>query len=291
MKTAPLSGQIAACLREPLRVTHVHRHVFARGPATDDEIVTTSRLILVRKGRLNYTAEGRTIRIGEGTQFLVPAWTRRVWAVPASAACEIAWCEFDGEEPGGGLLRRVLPPADFRTEKAALEHLRNLFGATGGAWRELRLETEMKAMLARFLEKAVGGPERKPPPEWHPGVQAALRWAAEHFREPDVVATLYGTSTLSRNYLRTLFLRAMHCSPQAYVERIRLRQARHLLRHSNWQIKRIAAECGYPDPLYFSRLYRRWRGRSPTEERGWGPRREKARAKDGRCRRKNSGKA
>lgn len=268
MKTAPLPDQVAACLRGPLRVTNAFRRVFARGPATDDEIVTTSRLILVRQGRLNYTAEGRSYRIGEGTQFLVPAWTRRVWAVPASAACEIAWCEFDGEDIGGALLRRALPPGDFRAEKAAHDRLQNLFRDTAGAWRELRLETEVKAMLARFFEKAEGGPAQKTPPALHPGVQAALRWAAEHFREPDVVATLYGSSTLSHNYLRTLFLQAMQCSPQAYVERIRLRQARHLLRHSNWQIKRIAAECGYPDPLYFSRLYRRWRGRSPSEERG-----------------------
>lgn len=272
-KTFPLE-QAAAYLGGPVRVTMAGRHVFARGPATDDEIVTTDRLILILNGRLNYTAEGRAFRLGKGTQFLVPAWTRRVWAVPASAACEIVWCEFEGEDLGGvapPLLKRGLGPAELRVEKAGHELVRRLFHEAeekSRAWARLRLEAEVKALLARFLEKAEGAAVRKIPRTMHAGVQAALRWMAKNFREPDVIETLYRGSALSRNYLRTLFVRAMRCSPQEYAGRMRLRQARHLLRHSDWQIKRIAAECGYADPLYFSRLYRRWKGHPPSAERG-----------------------
>lgn len=49
---------------------------------------------------------------------------------------------------------------------------------------------------------------------------------------------------------------------------IRLEKAEELLgARPEIPIKELAFLCGYQDPLYFSRLYRRHRGRSPTESR------------------------
>jgi len=59
----------------------------------------------------------------------------------------------------------------------------------------------------------------------------------------------------------------MKCSPQDYLQRLRLRHARHLIHSTQWQQKRIAIEVGYDDPLYFSRLYTRFWGHPPSAER------------------------
>ncbi|MEL6780723.1 MAG: AraC family transcriptional regulator, partial [Cyanobacteria bacterium J06597_16] len=44
-------------------------------------------------------------------------------------------------------------------------------------------------------------------------------------------------------------------------------QARHLISQSNRSINTIAAACGYPDPSYFTRQFRKHHGTSPK---AWG---------------------
>jgi AraC-like DNA-binding protein len=261
-------------LRGPLKVTHAGRRMFPLGPATQDEVITTSRFILILRGSLDYTSEGRTARLHAGTQFLVPAWVRRVWSVPRGGPCEIIWCEFDDGAAGSGenrLFQRKLSREGQAEEARAYRRLARLFKAEDGSgWRGLGLEAEAKAMLVRFWEKASPLPgnarvSRQAP--FHPRVRAILRWLQDHYREPEVLQGLYAESGMSRNYFRILFAGALQCGPHEYVERLRLRQARYLVHTTDWQLKRIAAEVGYADPLYFSRLYRRFWKRPPSRER------------------------
>jgi transcriptional regulator GlxA family with amidase domain len=132
------------------------------------------------------------------------------------------------------------------------------------------MEGVLKAMLARFWEYAEVLPGWEKPRRaapFHPRVKAMLRWAEAHYREPDALKSLYREADMSPNYFRRLFTRTVGCGPHAYLERMRLRQARHLLYATDWQLKRIAAEVGYDDPLYFSRVYRRFWKHPPSGER------------------------
>src|SRR5438309_312310 len=110
---------LSRLLRQRLTVTMIANRPFSPGPAIRDEIVTTNRLILVVKGELHYTMEGRTQRWKAGTQFFVPAWARRAWSVPQRQPCEIVWCEFDDdglEASGFGFYWRVPTLTAFRQE-------------------------------------------------------------------------------------------------------------------------------------------------------------------------------
>lgn len=261
-------------LHSPLIVTHLNRRVFPAGPVSQDEIVTTSRLILVRQGELSYRFEGHTTRLRAGTQVLVPAWVRRVSSVTRGGRCELVWCEFDLDAAGDNqpvLFRRRLGGPALVRETQAYLRLRRLFlsaDRTDGSWRRLELESELKTMLVRFWEEAepVGRVLRETF-AMHPAVKAALRWTADHFAEADALAGLYRAAGLSRNYFRTLFDDAMACTPHDHLERLRLRHARYLLRTTDDPLKQIAAAVGYEDPLYFSRIYRRFWKHPPREER------------------------
>lgn len=266
---ADVHSRAAECLRGALHVTNVDRRVFGLGQSTRDEIVTTNRFILILRGEMRYTIEGKTAALRAGTQFLVPAWVRRVWSVPRGGPCEIAWCEFDeagGQGLGGELLRRRLKAGELRRETS--DYLQMLRASRGvrSIWTGLHLEARLKLMLVRFFEKADALPGTEAQPV-HPKVKSVLRWIPEHFREPHALEALYAECGMTRNYFRELFSAATQCSPHEYIERLRLRHARYLLRSTSWQLKRIAAEVGYDDPLYFSRLYRKFWKRAPSEER------------------------
>jgi AraC-like DNA-binding protein len=261
--------QAAGWLRRALTITKVDRRSFGLGQTTRDEIITTNRFILILRGELRYTVEGRSTTLRAGTEFLVPAWVRRVWSVPRGGPCEIVWCEFDSESGGdasGGIMRRTLPKEAMRRERGAFASLLRRAGPGCPPWAVLHAEAALKVMLVRFFEGASRSPG-SPAADVHPRVKVMLRWLQENFRDRDVLERLYEGAGLTPNYFRALFRRVTLCNPHEYIERLRLRHARHLLHHTAWQLKRIAAEAGYDDPLYFSRLYRRFWKRAPSEER------------------------
>lgn len=259
-------------LHRSLSLSNVDRRPFAKGQTTRDEIITTNRFILIVAGEMKYTVDGASATLRAGTQFLVPAWVRRVWTVPRSESCAICWCEFDdaGADSGpGGLLFRMLAPRESCAEALAYGRLGKEFANREEAWAALRAEATLKLMLVRFLEGARPHPKipSGEPESIHPGIKAALRWARENFVRPDALEGMMSASGLSANYFRKLFSSAAQCGPHEHIEKLRMRRARHLLHSTEWQLKRVAAEAGYPDPLYFSRLYRRFWKHPPSGER------------------------
>ena len=269
-QTPPDLDVLREWLRQPLRVTHANRVRFETGHRMEEEVVTTNRLILVVRGELDYTVEGARRRIPEGTQFLVSAWTRRVWTTPRARACEIAWCEFEDQREAAPLEappRRLISKADLPLELASYRRLQKIWRDEAGG-RELHLEAELKALLARFwLAREISAPIDATTTLPHPRVRACLKWMNDHLHEPRALDEAYEVSGLTKNYFRELFQAAMGCSPSEHLQRLRLRRARYLLWQTQKPVKEVAYEVGYSDPLYFSRLYLRFWGRGPSSER------------------------
>jgi AraC-like DNA-binding protein len=59
----------------------------------------------------------------------------------------------------------------------------------------------------------------------------------------------------------------MRCSPIDFFIRLRMNRACRLLAESSLPVKDIAAQLGYDDPFYFSRLFKSVHAVAPTEYR------------------------
>lgn len=277
----PLSARretiLARFLHMPLITRFVNRKLFDAGSGSRDEIVTSSRLILILAGKMTYSMETKVFHLGAGTQFFVPAWIRRVWRVAPGNTCEIAWCEFDDDALDNGettCVRRKLEGRALSLEKRSHRELLRLyqhFNDNGEPTLELLgMEALIKAALARFwmnAEEHTKTSAGAPLPVLHPAVKQALRQIELHYQDRNILESIYAQCELTPNYFRNCFKDGMKCSPQEYLQRLRMRHARHMVQSTQWQQKRIAAEVGYDDPLYFSRLYTRFWGHSPTTER------------------------
>lgn len=69
------------------------------------------------------------------------------------------------------------------------------------------------------------------------------------------------------DYLRKLFKKEMGISPLEYMTNLRMKTAENLLTSmytNEYTISEIAQMCGYEDPLYFSRVFKKYFGCSPT---------------------------
>ena len=69
---------------------------------------------------------------------------------------------------------------------------------------------------------------------------------------------------ISRTHLFRLFHRFLAVSPNEYLARFRVQSACAMLSSSNLSVKSIAHAVGYEDQLYFSKVFRRLTGETPT---------------------------
>ncbi len=72
---------------------------------------------------------------------------------------------------------------------------------------------------------------------------------------------------ISPNYLSDIFQRELGIALWEYVCRYRIKRAKNLLRNTNENITAIAAQVGFEDPAYFSRVFRKQVGCSPQHYR------------------------
>ncbi len=101
----------------------------------------------------------------------------------------------------------------------------------------------------------------------NPGIAAAIRELNQHIYEPDYdIQGAVLASGYSQSYFHKLFHETTGHSPVSYINKQRMDHAKVLLRQSDRpSIKEIAVQCGFPDAYYFSRIFRKYNGMSPSE--------------------------
>ena len=74
-------------------------------------------------------------------------------------------------------------------------------------------------------------------------------------------------SGYSKSRVSHIFAEVMYTTPVKYQSEIRLRAAGEMLSATTLSVTEIALSCGFSDPLYFSRLFKKRYGISPSEYR------------------------
>jgi transcriptional regulator GlxA family with amidase domain len=94
-------------------------------------------------------------------------------------------------------------------------------------------------------------------------VLAAQRGIAESFAVASPVEEMTRWSGLSPRTFKRRFKEATGQSPIAYVQRIRIEEAKRLLEATDQPVEEISWAVGYEDPASFRRLFRRVTGLAP----------------------------
>ncbi|MDO5293049.1 MAG: helix-turn-helix domain-containing protein [bacterium] len=72
---------------------------------------------------------------------------------------------------------------------------------------------------------------------------------------------------VSSYYFSKLFKDVVGMNFIEYVTKVRIQVAKSLLKEANLTIKEVCADCGYSDPNYFSRIFKKYEGITPSEYR------------------------
>lgn len=102
-----------------------------------------------------------------------------------------------------------------------------------------------------------------------PVVEEVCRLLALHYNDPQLsVSALLETTGYNKDHIRRRFISVRGVTPSEYLASLRIGHAKQLLKRKNelqLSVADIGEMCGYYDPHYFSRIFKKETGVSPEK--------------------------
>jgi AraC-like DNA-binding protein len=175
-----------------------------------------------------------------------------------------------------GLPPAVSLPCALRSWRAvSLKEVQELFGQPARAYRDLRglrpdarPETHLRVLgvLLGVLGEAL---EKHPEPvgtvpDVPPQLQGALDFMDQNYLDNPPLATLARQAGWQAEYFHCRFRQALGMTPFAFMERRRMEEAVQLLTETDIPLKELSAQLRFSSQFYFTRVFTRRFGVSPS---------------------------
>jgi transcriptional regulator GlxA family with amidase domain len=95
-------------------------------------------------------------------------------------------------------------------------------------------------------------------------IETAQQWLSKHFSVSNPVEEMLKRSKLAERTFKRRFVSATGLAPIAYVQRLRIEDAKKRLERSDAPVDEISWRVGYEDPAFFRRLFKRTTGLAPA---------------------------
>ena len=119
--------------------------------------------------------------------------------------------------------------------------------------------------LAKIGDKAMRVQLNTDPSHAQENVNLIKKYVDEHYCSADLsVDQIARQFSYNKKYISTLFKSFYKMSLIQYINTMRINHACHLLEERTQTVSSLAAECGFRDPLYFSKVFKRKVGCAPS---------------------------
>jgi len=95
----------------------------------------------------------------------------------------------------------------------------------------------------------------------------AVQYFQEHYNQPLSIKEYAAAHNLSEGWFIQNFKQYTNSTPAQYLLSLRIHNAKVLLESTNYNVTEISNIIGYENPLYFSRIFKKQTGFSPSEYR------------------------
>lgn len=99
----------------------------------------------------------------------------------------------------------------------------------------------------------------------HQKLELMIKYIHHNYTNRITLDELSEQFELSKQYIIRLFKERYHQTPIQYIQQYRLYMAKKLMHDSDLTISEIAYQVGFSNPFYFSRLFKRYEGVTPSE--------------------------
>ncbi len=229
------------------------------------------QLLCIASGKAHIVLDGKEQIVGEGTMILYRPGVPQHYFYHREDKTEVYWVHFTGSEVNTLLEQYEIPtdsPVFFTGtspdypqlyqqiikelqlcrpgyEDLISFHLRHLF-----------------LLIYRLLKEG-----RKNGSDLQNEIERATHYFNKHYAEEICIEDYAKARHLSPCWFIRSFKEIVKITPLQYILSLRMMNAQSLLENTGYNISEIAEAVGYDNPLYFSRLFHRHTGMSPTDYR------------------------
>lgn len=230
------------------------------------------QLLYVASGKAHFYIKGQEVIVTAGNMVLYQLKQEMHYEYFGKDKPEVYWVHFTG-----GQVRSILKRHDVPMDN-------NVFYAGnsptyGHLFKEMILELQTcrvgyETLLSMYLEQIFvlvqrSRLDKSPVVSSHlqEEMGIARRYFQEHYNE-DINIEEYALSrNMSVSYFLKKFKEVTTKSPMQYILGIRISNAVSLLESTDYNVTEISAIIGYDNPLYFSRIFKKQKGVSPSDYR------------------------
>lgn len=229
------------------------------------------QLLYIASGKGHFFINGKEEIVTAGHMVLYRPKEIQNYIYYGEDQTEVYWVHFTGSDVKNILKQYCFPSSGHILYTGNLPDYHRIFRRI---IQELRLckpdYEEYLSMLLRELFILVGRQltdSKKVSLQTQQEVALATRYFNEHFSQNISIAEYASSLHMSTCWFIRSFRQYNGITPMQYILDIRIANAQSLLLTTTYNVTEIAEIVGYDNPLYFSRLFKKQTGMSPSEYR------------------------
>ncbi|MDQ8733102.1 AraC family transcriptional regulator [Paenibacillus sp. LHD-38] len=212
-----------------------------------------------------------SFQLTEQTLAVIPPNTPHVYGADETDPWSIYWFHLNGEQVGALIQSSGLDAGPIRLSLTDSEKIRDLFhqcydllsAKAYSASHQIHVSYTMRYLLS-FIGLI---PRRKQEAKTQAYIEQAILYMQERLEMDMTIDGLVAHTRVSKQHLNHLFKQATGFAPIDYYLRLKMQRACQLLDLTDNSIKEISISLGLSDPYYFSRLFKKIIGSSPSDYR------------------------
>ncbi|MDE6596319.1 MAG: AraC family transcriptional regulator [Oscillospiraceae bacterium] len=226
------------------------------------------QILFSAKGRGCLKFDNTTVTLEENSFFFLPAGYPHEY-FPVGNSWDVRWTAFDGyacrhilsefgmTKPVSVKLEDPAPMQSLFNKMLAAQKSDIVYGdyTCSGLIYQYMIEFHRLCSDKSFA----GGTDRSDI------LVPVLNYIDENFRENFPMTVLAEQAGVSPQHLCRIFKQTMNMRPNEYLTRRRIKEAKQLLTDTRLTVAEVGERSGFPDTSYFSTVFKRYEGTSPSE--------------------------
>lgn len=208
--------------------------------------------------------------------FILPKGKAHQYGCKSSKSWTIYWIHFDGRQAGffaDGFEKplQVLPEKDSRIEER-LRLFEEIFSTLKNGYSRSNLEFSSSTLMyflgtLKYLSAYRASQSSEQVFQQRDVADEAIHFMREHVRKRLELKDMAAYVGYSISHFSMLFQQKTGYSPLNYFLHLKIQEACHFLDFTEMKVNQISMLMGFEDPFYFSRIFTKTMGESPSDYR------------------------
>ncbi len=230
------------------------------------------QLVYIASGKAHFYFDGKDTVVPAGHMVIYVPREEQKYEYFGEDKTEAYWVHFTGSNVKGIMRHFDIPYKDNYFYSGSSEEYKTLFNSMIHELRTLPVYyEEMIEMNLRQLFMVIQRTRLERKPQINTFAQAevshARKYFFEHYSEEINISEFAQSRHMSVSWFMRSFKQMTGVSPMQYILNLRIENAQMLLETTSYSVNEISSIVGYENQLYFSRIFKKQKGVSPTEYR------------------------